>query len=263
VSRPLTAVRRALGQVQAGDLSADVRVDDGTEVGLLQSGFNSMVAGLRERERTRELLARSVGADVAAAALEDEPRLGGGQVQEVAVLFIDMVGSTSLAVSAPPERVVARLNRFFALIVEVVAKHDGWVNKFEGDAALCVFGAPNRHEDAAGGALRAGRELQTRMRRELPGTDAGIGLSAGPAVAGWIGAVQRFEYTVIGDPVNVAARLCELAKRRPERILAAEAIVSRASDEEAARWTVGEAVTLRGRADPTTIATPAVRVTTA
>jgi adenylate cyclase len=256
VSRPLTAVRRALARVQAGDLSADVRVDDGSEVGLLQSGFNSMVAGLRDRERTQELLARSVGADVARAALEDEPRLGGGRVQEVAVLFVDMVGSTALAVNAPPERVVARLNRFFALIVDVVAAHGGWVNKFEGDAALCVFGAPNSLEDAAGCALEAGRELRDRLARELPGTEAGIGLSAGPAVAGWVGAVQRFEYTVIGDPVNVAARLCELAKQRPERLLAAGAIVERAAGDEAARWTVGAAVTLRGRSEPTALATP-------
>jgi adenylate cyclase len=256
VASPLTAVRRALGRVQAGDLGAEVAVDDGSEVGLLQSGFNSMVAGLRERARPQELFARHVGEDVARAALDGDPRVGGGEVQEVAVLFVDMVGSTTLAAEAPPTEVVARLNDFFAVIVDVVDGHGGWVNKFEGDAALCVFGAPVAQADAAGCALRAGRALHGRLRRELPAADAGIGLSAGPAVAGWVGAVERFEYTVIGDAVNVAARLCELAKQRPERVLASGAILERAVQDEAARWAVGDEVTLRGRTAATAVAVP-------
>ena len=256
VAAPLAAVRMALGRVQAGDLATEVAVDDGSEVGLLQSGFNSMASGLRDRERMQELFARHVGEDVARAALADEPRLG-GEVQEVAVLFVDLVGSTTLAMQAPPERVVARLNRFFAIVVDVAAAHGGWVNKFEGDGALCVFGAPVEQEDMAGCALAAARDLDQRLRRELPEAQVGIGLSAGPAVAGWVGAQQRFEYTVIGDPVNVAARLCDLAKRRPERLLATRDIVRRAGEEERQRWSLGEAVELRGRPAPTTLAVPA------
>ena len=256
VARPLTAVRKALGRVQAGDLGAEVRVSDGSEVGLLQSGFNSMVGGLRERERMQDLYARQVGEDVARTALADEPRLG-GEVREVAVLFVDIIGSTALAAQAPPERVVARLNRFFSVVVDVVGEHGGWVNKFEGDAALCVFGAPTATEDCAGSALAAGRELRRRLRLQAPGLDAGIGLSAGPAVAGWIGALQRFEYTVIGDPVNVASRLCELAKRRDERLLASEAIVVRAQPAEREHWRLGDGETLRGRSAPTRLALPA------
>jgi adenylate cyclase len=253
VSSPLTAVRKALRRVQAGDLDTGVRVDDGSEVGMLQSGFNSMVMGLRDRERVRDLYARHVGEDVAREALSAEPRLG-GEVCDVAVLFVDLVGSTTLAAREPPERVVARLNAFFAVVVDVVARHGGWVNKFQGDAALCVFGAPVAQSDAAGCALSAGRELRARLRRELTWAEAGIGLSAGPVVAGWVGAVERFEYTVIGDPVNEASRLCELAKRRPERLLASGAIVARADEDERARWALGDAVTLRGRATPTQVA---------
>jgi adenylate cyclase len=255
VSRPLTAMRKALGRVQAGDLATEVRVSDGSEVGLLQSGFNSLVGGLRERERMQDLYARQVGEDVARAALADEPRLG-GEVCEVAILFVDIVGSTALAAQAPPERVVARLNRFFSVVVEVTAEHGGWVNKFEGDAALCVFGAPVASEDPAGCALAAGRALRARLARDVPGLHAGIGLSAGPAVAGWIGALQRFEYTVIGDPVNVASRLCELAKQQPEGLLASEAIVRRAGEEEREHWRIGEEATLRGRNTPTRLAHP-------
>ncbi|MEA2124993.1 MAG: adenylate cyclase [Solirubrobacteraceae bacterium] len=257
ISAPLTAVRKALGRVQAGDLATQVRVSDGSEIGFLQSGFNSMVGGLRERERMQDLYARQVGEDVARAALADEPRLG-GSAREVAVMFVDIVGSTAMALEAPPERVVARLNRFFAVVVEVTAEHGGWVNKFEGDAALCVFGAPVESEDAAGCALAAGRALQARLRRDVPEVTAAIGLSAGKAVAGWVGAAQRYEYPVIGDPANGASPRSELAKRADGRLLASEAIVKRAlSDDERERWRIGEEATLRGRSTPTRVARPA------
>jgi adenylate cyclase len=256
VALPLKHMRRALARVEAGDFAAEVRVTDASEVGMLQNGFNRMVDGLRDREHVKELYSRQVGRDVADASLDGGTALG-GEVCDVAVLFVDMVGSTALAQSHPPEHVVDRLNRFFAIVVEVVAEHGGWVNKFEGDAALCVFGAPVPLPDPASCALAAGRGLHERLRDQMPSADAGIGLSAGPAVAGWIGAEQRFEYTVIGDPVNEAARLCELAKRAPGRLLASEAIVDRADRDEAGRWSIGESTLLRGRAAPTRLAAPA------
>jgi adenylate cyclase len=96
--------------------------------------------------------------------------------------------------------------------------------------------------------------------RELPELDLGVGVSAGPAVAGNVGTEHRYEYTVIGDPVNEAARLCELAKGRPERLLASAAALKRASDGEARRWSLQETVTLRGRDAPTRLATmPLIR----
>lgn len=255
VARPLVAVRRAQLQVERGDLSAGVRVDDGSEVGLLQSGFNRMVDGLRERERMADLFSRQVGEDVARAALEAEPRLG-GEVRDVAVMFVDLVGSTKLAATSTPEHVVAQLNRFFAIVVDVAAAHGGWVNKFQGDAALCVFGAPAPQPDPAACALAAARELDARLCAELPEVQAGIGLSAGPAVAGFVGAERRFEYTVVGDPVNEASRLCDLAKRRGQRLLACEAIVARVGQEEAGRWRLADAVQLRGRPVLTRVAVP-------
>jgi adenylate cyclase len=255
VAEPLSAVRRALARVERGDLDVDVRVDDASEIGLLQSGFNRMAAGLRERERLRDVFGRQVGVDVARAALEGDLRLG-GQEREVAVLFVDLVGSTALAGERPPEEVVALLNRFFGVVVDAVGAHGGWVNKFEGDGALCVFGAPVDHPAAAAACLAAARDLRGRLRRELPQVDAGIGVSAGTAVAGNVGAEQRFEYTVIGDPVNEAARLCDRAKGTPGRVLASEAILGEAGDDEAARWQLEDEVLLRGRPEPTRTAAP-------
>jgi adenylate cyclase len=254
VGDPVRAVQDAMASVERGDFDARVHVDDGSEVGRLQAGFNRMAAGLAERERLRDLFGRHVGEDVAKAALDGELRLG-GEEREVAVLFVDLVGSTALAAHRPPTEVVTLLNAFFCLVVETVERHGGWVNKFEGDAALCVFGAPTPRDDCAGDALAAGRELRDRLAAELPELDAGIGVSAGMAVAGNVGAEQRFEYTVIGDPVNEAARLCELAKKRPERVLASDAALERAGDTERGRWSLGEAVELRGRGTPTRLAT--------
>jgi adenylate cyclase len=258
VADPVRAVRRAMGRVEEGDFDTRVPVDDAGEVGQLEAGFNSMAAGLGERERLRDLFGRQVGHDVARAALEGELRLG-GELREVAVLFVDVIGSTTLAAHRPATEVVALLNAFFKLVVESVERHGGWINKFEGDAALCVFGAPVPAEDAAGDALAAARDLRERLAAGLPELDAGVGVSAGRAVAGNVGAEQRFEYTVIGDPVNEAARLCELAKRRPERVLASAAALQRARAPERELWDLGDEVTLRGRVEPTRLGLPAAR----
>jgi adenylate cyclase len=250
-----------MNRVEEGGYDARVPVDDSSEVGLLEAGFNSMAAGLEERERIRDLFGRHVGREVAQAALERDGDVElGGELREVAVVFVDVLDSTGLAIRRPPDEVVALLNSFFALVVEVVEQHCGWVNKFEGDAALCVFGAPTASPDAAGDALCAARVLNERLLAELGGADAGIGVSAGPAVAGNVGAQERFEYTVIGDPVNEAARLCELAKRGPERLLASQAVLRRAQPDEVARWEVRDSVVLRGRGEQTVVAVPRPRL---
>src|SRR5437667_953871 len=158
--------------------------------------------------------------------------------------------STSFAADRGATEVVAMLNAFFGIVVEATRRHGGFVNKFEGDAALCIFGVPLELEDAAGGALAAGREMQAQLVRNLPEIRAAIGLSSGIVVAGNVGAADRFEYTVIGDAVNEAARLAELAKDHAGRIGASETIVARGGIGGAGRWRLAEAVLLRGRTLP-------------
>jgi adenylate cyclase len=253
VTRPVRALRRAVDAIAEGDLSVAVAVDDGSEIGRLQAGFNAMVGGLRERERMRELWGRQVGLDVARAALEDGAELG-GRSAEVSALYVDVIGSTALAEREAPERVVALLNDFFAAVVEVVDEHGGFVNKFEGDAALCVFGVPVPAADHAGRALRAARQLRARLGGLDGSLEAAIGVACGTVVAGYIGAETRFEYTVVGDAVNEAARLSDAAKRRTERLLASAATLERAGRSESARWRTDGEVQLRGRSAPTRVA---------
>ncbi len=254
VAEPLGSVREAMDSVRRGRFDVSVEVDDATEVGLLQVGFNHMVTGLRERERLRDLFGRHVGTDVAAQAFERGVELG-GEIRDASVLFVDLVGSTGLAATRPPQEVVALLNDFFTAVVEATGGEGGWVDKFEGDAALCVFGAPAEQTDHAARALGAARDLASRLaelRAAVPELDAGIGVSSGRVVAGNVGTEERYEYTVIGDPVNEAARLSDEAKTRPGRVLAAERTVhALGGDSGAERWREAAVFELRGRPEPT------------
>jgi adenylate cyclase len=248
VADPVANVRDAMQRVARGDLDTEVPVDDDGEIGLLQAGFNHMASGLREREQLRELFGGYVGQEVARRALESGVSLE-GEERDVSVLFVDVLGSTALAERRPPVEVVALLNRFFDAVIRVVDGEDGWVNKFEGDAALCVFGAPVDQPDHAARALRAAVALRNALRA-LEGLDAGIGVSSGTAVAGNVGSERRYEYTVVGDPVNEAARLTELAKSHAGRIVVSDRTVQ-AAGSGGDGWRPGECIILRGRSQPT------------
>ncbi|HVW41918.1 MAG TPA: adenylate/guanylate cyclase domain-containing protein [Amycolatopsis sp.] len=249
VAAPLHRLRIALGQVAKGRTDVRVVVDDASEIGQLQVAVNSMVAGLRERDRMRDLFGRHVGTDVAKHALEHGISLS-GDVREAVALFVDVVDSTALAYRLPPDEVVGMLNRFFASVVSAVDVRGGLVNKFQGDAALCVFGAPTRLADPETAALSAARAIRdaVRMANEL---DLGIGVACGPVFAGQLGTRSRLEYTVMGDAVNEAARLTEHAKKVPGRILASEATVVGAAAAERDLWTSYRKIRLRGRSEPT------------
>ena len=249
VGAPLRDLRRAVQRVGAGDHDVRVPVDDAGEIGLLQEGVNRMVAGLAERERLRDLFGRHVGTTVAAQAMVTGVSLG-GELRTVAALFVDIAGSTSLVLRTGPEQMVGLLNRFFAVVVETVEREGGLVNKFEGDAVLCVFGAPADHPDPAGAALRAARRIAAAVRAagEL---DLGVGVASGQVWAGQVGAASRLEYTVIGDPVNEAARLTDLAKDVPGRVVASAETVRDAGAGEERHWQPGAVAELRGRHRPT------------
>jgi adenylate cyclase len=249
---PIISVRRALARIEGGELDVSVPVYDGTDIGLLQAGFNRMAAGLREREQLRDLFGRHVGVDVARRALEHGVQLGGEQ-RDVAVLYIDIVGSTKIAGRMPPVEVVELLNRFFATVIDVVEAEGGSINKFAGDAALAIFGAPVPLETRHACALDAARLLARRVADEVPEVDFGIGVASGNAVAGNVGGTSRFEYTVIGDPVNEAARLGELAKTLPGRVAASGETVDAAAREG---WRTADEVALRGRTTATRVCVP-------
>jgi adenylate cyclase len=257
VAAPLDEVRDALARVREGDLTTTLTVDDGGEIGEVQAGFNRMVHGMRDRERLQDLFGRHVGEEVARHALAERTGLGGEQ-RDASVVFVDLIGSTAMAEVLPADEVVATLNDFFSAVVGAVGAEGGWVNKFEGDGALCVFGVPGVQPDHAARALRAARRIRAeldRLARDHPGLDAGTGVSSGTVVAGNVGTEQRYEYTVIGPAVNVAARLTDIAKGRSVKVVASGESIDRAGSEGAAWRSVGS-VGVRGRAQPTAIFEP-------
>ena len=254
ISDPVGEVVDAMAEVEHGRIGTYVGAYERSQIGRLQTGFNRMVAGLAERDRLRDLFGRHVGTDVAQRAIQEGASLS-GDVVEAAVLFIDLVGSTQLAESRPPQEVAEVLNDFFRIVVDAVDEHQGLINKFAGDAALAVFGAPLRTSEPASAALATARTLGTQLRR-LP-VDFGIGVSAGRVFAGNIGAENRYEYTVIGDAVNEAARLADLAKASDRRILCSAAAIEGADEAERAHWAERYSTVLRGRSEATHVSAPA------
>ena len=249
IGQPLRGMVDALHRVGQGDLDVSVDIEDAGEIGLLQAGFNEMMDGLRERDRIQDLFGRHVGPAVAAHAISDGVTLS-GEAREVVALFVDITGSTRLTRETEPTEFVGMLNRFFEVVVEEVQENGGLLNKFEGDAALCIFGAPAHLDDPATAGLRAARAIRDRIG-EMGELEIGVGVAAGWVIAGQIGTASRLEYTIIGDAVTEAARLTDLAKRVEGRILASEAAVGAATDEERANWVRGRVLRLRGREAPT------------
>lgn len=247
-THPVAEVRRALARVGSGDLDTTVVVDDPSELGQLQASVNDMVAHLRARADLEDLFGRHVGEQVARQALSRGAQLG-GEVRSVSALFVDITDSTGLARRRGAHEVVELLNRFFAVVAAACDAEEGWLDDYQGDGAMCVWGAPADQPDHATRALRAARVLAgdlAELRLELPDLDAGIGVAAGDVVAGNVGTERRLEYTVIGPAVNTAARLTVAAKRRPGRVLADACSVEAASPEERRWWVAGDPVDLKG-----------------
>jgi len=249
VATPMRTLRQALERISAGETDVRVPVGSASEIGRLENSVNALAENLRERERMRAVFGRHVGPEVAERALAGGARLT-GDVRTVSALFVDVTGSVTLSRQLAPEEFVAKLNRLLAIVVAATEDNDGLVNKFEGDAALCVFGAPVALGDDATAALRAARRIRDEVLAagEL---DIGIGVARGPVFAGDVGTASRLEYTVIGDAVNEAARLTTEAKQAPRRILVSGSLIEAAAPEEQVRWTVHERILLRGMTEPT------------
>lgn len=222
VSERLEDVTRALENVEHGDLDTRIEVDDGSEVGLVQAGFNRMTEGLAERERLREAFGTYLDPDVAEHILREGTALEGEEV-EVTAMFVDVRDFTGFAERESAPVVVATLNRLFELLVPVIHAHGGHIDKFVGDGFLAVFGAPRRQPDHADKALGAACEIARRVDEGLgEHLNVGIGLNTGTVVAGNVGGAGRYDFSVIGDVINVAARVEAATRETGDTILISE-----------------------------------------
>lgn len=262
LSHPVQRLARHTRVIASGDYATrlDLRRED--ELGDLAQAFNAMSTGLAERDQVRDLLDKNVSPEVAARLMQEGSGLG-GEEREVTVLFADLRGFTTLSENLPPREVVALLNRYLDCMAQAIEAEGGVIDKFIGDEVMALFGAPLAGSNSARRALRAALAMRAALavlNAELategqPPLAFGIGINTAPVIAGNIGSQRRRNYSVIGDGVNLAARL-QSQTRNPD--FAADIIIS-ASTLAMARL-VGEVrtrdlgpVTVKGRSRETRI----------
>src|SRR3954469_19513726 len=206
VTGPIAALRSGVTRVREGDYEARVPVIASDELGELSHDFNLMTLGLEERDRMRETFGTYLDRDIAGIILSGRFPREGVEIT-VSIMFVDVRGFTSFAERSDATEVVAALNALFEVMVPIVAEHGGHGDKFLGDGLLAVFGAPEGYRDHADRAVAAGLELARAINRPGAELRIGVGVNTGPVVAGSIGGAGRLNFSVIGDAVNLAARV--------------------------------------------------------
>ena len=207
ILRPVEDMEAATERIRQGRFDEHVPVTTSDEFGELSSAFNQMVDGLAERERLREAFGTYLDEEVASHIISEDYDPEGAEV-EVSLLFCDVQRFTTAAAGASAPEIVARLNELCECVVPIVARHRGHIDQFIGDGVLAVFGAPNRMPDHADRAVQCAVELARTVNSRHPGGfEVGIGVNTGPVVAGSIGGAGRLSFSVIGDAVNLCARV--------------------------------------------------------
>lgn len=262
ITYPLSELADVAADVAAGNLSRRVKPRSGDEVGRLATTFNEMAIGLQEREWLRDMFGRFVSQEVADAIRTGQVNLE-GENKHVTVLFCDIRQFTDFSEKHTPEEVVTLLNEYLPVVVKSAQLHGGIVNKFGGDSTLIVYGAPREMLDSAYRAVLTALEIRIGLAKlnanlgdvlDTP-LRIGVGINTGVALAGAVGTHDRQEYTVIGNTVNLAARIDGLNKQFPgEDILISEwtyeALGKRRDEFEFA--SLG-AVPIRGKNEPVAI----------
>ncbi len=219
LTQPVRDLVTATGRVAKGDYETEVDVSSTDEMGTLADAFNDMTRGLLLREQYRAVLNKVVSEDVAEELMSGAVELG-GENRTITVLFADIRGFTPMTVGMEPQEVITLLNECMERLSSAVDAEGGVVDKYIGDEVMAVFGAPVVQDDHASRSVRAAIRMRDgiadmnaeRARRGDAPLGVGIGIASGIAVAGNMGSVDRMNYTVLGETVNLASRLTGQAK---------------------------------------------------
>ena len=232
--------------VRAGDYSARVPVMTSDEIGELSHDFNRMAHGLAEREEMRDAFGTYVDRSTVELILSGKFPPEGVEV-DVSILFTDVQGFTSYAETASARDVIATLNEQFELMVPIIERHGGHVDKFIGDCMMAVFGAPETFTDHADRAVDAAVEIAEALREQEHLLPVGLGVNSGVVVAGSVGGAGRLNFSVIGDAVNTASRVEAATRETGDAVLVAEATKERLTRHDVvSRGTLP----LKGKSEP-------------
>lgn len=217
ISKGARIITSAMKELSKGNLNVRANFSSNDEIGFIAYNFNIMVEQIAEKEKMRDIMNKVVSEEIAKELLSKGIELG-GETRFTTMLFSDIRGFTSMSENMDPRDLISILNEYMTEMVEIVKKYKGVVDKFVGDEIMVVYGAPislGQQEDAllavatAYEMLRKMEELHIRWQQESkPLLTPGIGINSGNVVAGNMGSKDRLSYTVIGDAVNTAARLC-------------------------------------------------------
>jgi class 3 adenylate cyclase len=214
LSVPIRELVAGTGEIQRGNFEVKVPVRSRDEIGQLAISFNEMADGLAQKERYRTVLNQVADENVAQKLISGEITLG-GELRDVSVLFCDIRGFTPLTQNMPPGEVIEMLNEHMTALTHVVKEYNGVLDKFVGDLLMAIFGAPvpsgDYTTDAARCAVRLIEERSRLNQTSRHNLQIGVGLATGNVVAGGMGSLDRFHYTVLGERVNLGSRLCSQA----------------------------------------------------
>ncbi|MGZ5067063.1 MAG: adenylate/guanylate cyclase domain-containing protein [Usitatibacter sp.] len=221
ITRPVAQLGDAAREIERGNYSVRIGGEASDEIGELGRAFDRMATGLAERDNMRDILGKVASNEVVARLLEGGDIELGGEERDVTVMFTDIRNFTAIVERLTPDQSLQLLNQFLTVISEVIEEHGGVVDKYLGDGVMALFGAPVTREDDAQRALECALGIRRRVEalgpslasRGLPHPQIGIGINTSRVVAGNIGSPSRLNYTVLGDGVNLAARLEGLTKR--------------------------------------------------
>jgi len=225
------------------------------EVTELASAFDNMTEGLKERDKVKNLFNKFHGSSVTDDLMKGDLSLGGSS-KDVVIFFSDIRGFTAFSEKRPPEEVVEMLNEYFGVMVGIINKNHGVVDKFIGDAIMAVWGAPKSSEKDAHHAVTACLEMRKaleelnvkKLARNQPAINIGMGLHSGLAISGTIGSNERMEYTVIGNTVNTGSRIEASTKAFGADLLISDTVLERVGEDFKTEY-VG-AAEVKGRSEP-------------
>ncbi len=224
-TKPIDLLLKGISKVSEGDFSTQAAITTDDEIGILTKKFNEMVIGLQEREVIRDTFGKYVTKDIATVILDKKINLE-GEVRVCTILVTDIADYTSISEELTPKEIVTMLNEYFSVLVNIIQSHKGVVNKYIGDSIFAMFNVPLDDPNHAVNAIYAALEIENVMTTHTFGKNrtliTRVGINTGVVVAGNIGSADRMEYTVIGDDVNVAARLEQLNKQFGTNILLGE-----------------------------------------